>query len=73
MCKNSLALVVFHARYLFDVCTHSGTFGETGVNREGPSPPGPINSISWVGPGGDPIYNENRPFLILLECFQQLQ
>ena len=38
--------------------------GETGVNREEPSPPGPINSISWVGPGGDPIYNENGPFYV---------
>ena len=34
--------------------------GETGYHgwrnrgdREGPSPPGPINSISWVGPEGD--------------------
>ena len=26
--------------------------GETCVDREGPSPPGPSNSISWVGPGG---------------------
>ena len=26
--------------------------GETGVDREGPSPPGPIDSISWTGPGG---------------------
>ena len=26
--------------------------GETGVDREGPSPPGPSNSIFWVGPGG---------------------
>ena len=26
--------------------------GETVGNREGPSPPGPINSISWVGPRG---------------------
>ena len=25
--------------------------GETGLDREGPSPPGPSNSISWVGPG----------------------
>ena len=32
-----------------------GMAGETGVDREGPSPPGPINSISWVGPGGPNI------------------
>ena len=29
--------------------------GETGVDREGASPPGPINSISWVGPGGPKV------------------
>ena len=30
--------------------------GETGGgDREGPSPPGPINSSSWVGPGGPNI------------------
>ena len=29
--------------------------GETGGDREGPSPPGHINSISWVGPGGPNI------------------
>ena len=28
---------------------------ETGGDREGPSPPGPTNSISWVGPGGPNI------------------
>ena len=27
------------------------------------------NSISWVGPGGDHIYNENGQFLLLLVCF----
>ena len=26
--------------------------GEIRVDREGPSPTGPIASISWVGPGG---------------------
>ena len=26
-----------------------------GGDREGPSPPGPINSISWVEPGGPNI------------------
>ena len=49
--------------------------GETGGggegDREGPSPPGPINSISWVGPG-DPIYNENGPFLLLFDCFSAI-
>ena len=45
-----------------------GMAGETGEDREGPSPPGPINFLSWVGPGG-PNYNENGPFLPLLDCF----
>ena len=37
----------------------------------GPSPPGPINSISWVGPGGPNtyMYNENGPFLASLGLF----
>ena len=44
--------------------------GETGRDREGPSPLGPINSMSWVGPGRDQyVYNENGPFLLLLDCF----
>ena len=44
--------------------------GETGVDREGFSPPGPSNSISWVGPEGTQYsYNENGPFLLLLDCF----
>ena len=30
--------------------------GETGGDREGPSPPGPVNSSSWVGPGGGTEY-----------------
>ena len=48
---------------------HIGMAGETGGGDwEGPSPPGPINSISWVGPG-DPVYHENGPFLLLLDCF----
>ena len=42
--------------------------GETGVDREGPSPPAPlIPSPGWDP--GDPIYNENGPFLLLLYCF----
>ena len=44
--------------------------GETG-GTGGTFPPGPINSISWVGPGG-PIYNENGPFLLLLDCFSAI-
>ena len=41
--------------------------GETGVDREGPSPSGPI--IPFPGwDQGDPVYNENWPFLLLLDC-----
>ena len=47
--------------------------GETGGggDREGPSPPGPINFTSWGDPEG-PIYNENGPFLLLLDCFSAI-
>ena len=31
-----------------------------------------MNSISWVGPGWDPIYNENGPFLLLFDCFSAI-
>ena len=34
--------------YIYKYCMA----GETGRDREGPSLPGPINSISWKGPGG---------------------
>ena len=44
--------------------------GETGRDREGPSPPGPIISIS--SGGGGPIYNENGPFLHILDCFSAI-
>ena len=37
------------------VPARKGMAGETGGDREGPSPPGPINSISWEGPGGPNI------------------
>ena len=49
--------------------------GETGGggDREGPSSPGPINSISWVGPGRDPKYNKMGPFYFSWAVFQQLQ
>ena len=36
--------------------------GETGGDREGPSPPGPINSIAWVGPGGTQYITKMGPF-----------
>ena len=32
-----------------------GMARETGVDREGPAPPCPVTSISWVGPGGPNI------------------
>ena len=49
----------------------AGETGGGGGDREGSSPPGPINSISWVGPG-EQIYNENGPFLLLLGCFSAI-
>ena len=44
----------------FMKCQAETMAGETGGggDREGPSSPGPTNSISWVGPGGPNIYNE---------------
>ena len=47
--------------------------GETGVDREGPSPPGPSNSISWVGPGGTPYITKMGPSYFSWTVFQQLQ
>ena len=50
----------------------AGETGGGGGDRERPSPPVPIHSIFWVEPGGDPIYNENGPFLLLLDCFSAI-
>ena len=47
--------------------------GETGVDREGPSPPGPINSIAWVGPGGTHYITKMGPFYLSWTVSQQLQ
>ena len=47
--------------------------GETGVDREGPSPPGPINSVSWVGPGGTQYITKMGPFYFSWTVFQHLQ
>ena len=52
-------------------CPSHGWRNRGGGDREGPFPPGPINSISWVGPGGQ-IYNENGPFLLLLGYFSAI-
>ena len=41
---------------------HMCMAGETGVDREGPSPPGSNNSISWVGPGGTQYIAKMGPF-----------
>ena len=41
-----------------------------GGDREGPSP-GSTDSIS-LGDPGDQIYNENGPFLLLLNCFSAI-
>ena len=45
--------------------------GETGVDREGPSPRAPLIPFPGCDPG-DPIYNENGPFLLLLDCFSAI-
>ena len=48
--------------------------GETGEgDREGPSPPGPINFTSWVGPGGDQYITKMGPFYFSWAVFQQLK
>ena len=49
--------------------------GETGGggDREGPSPPGPINFNSWVGPGGTQYIKKMGPFYFSWTVFQQLQ
>ena len=44
-----------------------------GGDWEGPSPPGPINSISWVGPGGTQFITKMGPFYFSWTVFQQLQ
>ena len=44
-----------------------------GGGQEGPSPPGPTNSISWVGPGGPNTYiTKMGPFLLLFDCFSAI-
>ena len=53
------------------ISLHHLAMGKTEGDREGPFPSGPINLISWVGPGGT-IYNENGPFLLLLDCFSAI-
>ena len=47
--------------------------GETGVDREGPSPPDSINSVSWVGPGETQYIIKMGPFYFSWTVFQQLQ
>ena len=47
--------------------------GETGRDREGPSPPGLTNSISWVRPGGTQYITKMGPFYYSLTVFQQFQ
>ena len=46
--------------------------GETGRDREGPSPPGPINFTSCVGPGGTKYITKIDPFYFSWAVFQQL-
>ena len=47
--------------------------GETGRDWEGPSPPGPINSISWVGPEGTQYITKMGPFYFFWAVFQHFQ
>ena len=53
----------------------TGMAGETGGggDRQGPSPPDPTNSISWVGPGGTQYITKMDPFYFSLAVFQQVQ
>ena len=48
--------------------------GETGWgDREGPSPPGLINSVSWVEPGGTQNITKMGLFYFSWTVFQQLR
>ena len=44
-----------------------------GGERKGLSPPGPINSISWMGPGGTECITKMVPFHFSWIVFKQLQ
>ena len=50
-----MLILVLHLK--MNIFVHQRMAGETGGggDREGPSPPGPINFVSWVGPGGPSI------------------
>ena len=51
---------MFTPNFRIGAAAPSAMAGETGEGREGPSPPGPSDSISWRGPGGTQyIYKEN--------------
>ena len=47
--------------------------GETEGDREGPSAPGPINSITWVEPGWTQNITKMGPFYFSWTVFQLLQ
>ena len=64
---GGLQRVVRVCHFIFCSCVNMA--GETGGTGSDLPPPGPSNFISWVEPGLDPIYNENGPFLLLLDCF----
>ena len=62
------------ATYIYGTNTAVQTMtGETGGGGPGgTSPPGPINFISWVGPG-DQYITKMDPFCFCWTVFQQLQ
>ena len=61
-------------KYLFNTLVHGWrNRGGGGGDREGPSPPVPMNSISWVGPGGTKYITKMGPFYFSLTVIQQLQ
>ena len=43
-------------------CGGHGWRNRGGGDREGPSPSGPMNSISWLGPGGTQYIMQMGPF-----------
>ena len=72
-CGFQKIILKFH---LFSFVPPSGFMsmaGETGRDREGRSPPGPINSISWVGPRGTQYIAKIDPFYFSWTVFQQFQ
>ena len=80
--RNRALIISCLCNVLFTGLQHDTTFdslsvldrmaGETGGGG-GPSPPGPSNSIFWVGPGGTQYITKMGPFYFPWTVFQQLQ